>query len=73
MIQCEGQIKLECAMTFQEKMESKGWHNVYDREPDTPGTYRIYKGNGTTGKAFYVGNHIWKYSGGWEFCWWKEL
>ena len=40
MIQCEGQLKFEFAMTFKEKMESEGWHNVYDMQPNEPGIYK---------------------------------
>jgi len=72
MVKCEGQKKLECAMTFKEIMENQGWNNVYNREPDKPGTYKIYKRNGSIGKAYYLGDHKWKYSGGCDFCWWKE-
>ena len=59
--------------TFREKMESEGWHNVHIKKPSAPGMYRIYKRNGTIGKAYYLGNHLWRHSGGWEFCWWKDI
>ena len=71
MIQCEGQLKFECAMTFKEKMESEGWHNVYDMQPNEPGIYKVYRRNGSIGKAYYFGNHVWRNPSGWEFCWWK--
>lgn len=68
---CEGQLKFEFAMTFKEKMESEGWHNVYDMQPNEPGIYKVYRRNGSIGKAYYSGNHVWRNPSGWEFCWWK--
>lgn len=70
--ECEGQIKFDFAMTFKEKMESDGWHNCYDSQPSKPGTYKVYRRNGSVGKAYYCGNHTWRDTSGWEFCWWKE-
>lgn len=69
----EGQVKLECTMTFEEKMKADGWHNVYQEKPEEPGTYKIFKRNGTKGTAYYCGNNVWQYAGGWDFCWWKKM
>ena len=71
--ECEGQIKFDFAMTFKEKMENNGWHNVHDSHPSEPGTYRVYRNNGNIGKAYYCGNHTWRDTSGWEFNWWKEI
>ena len=60
-------------MTFKEEMESKGWNNIYDRRPEQPGMYKVYRRNGKIGKAFYVGKNIWRDSSGWEFRWWKDI
>lgn len=69
-----GQLKFEECMTFKEKMEAQGWHNCYDAEPDKPGIYQIYRRNGSKGKAYYKGNHIWQQltNNGWDFNWRRE-
>lgn len=60
--------------TFKEKMESEGWHNCYSSKPPSPGWYKIYRRNGSTGKAYYYGNSVWEQGhNGWEIIWWKEL
>lgn len=70
-----GQLKFEECMTFKEKMEAQGWRNCYDAEPDKPGIYQIYRRNGSKGKAYYKGNHIWQQltNNGWDFTWWREM
>lgn len=67
-----GQIKFDFAMTFKEKMENDGWRNRYEQEPTEPGNYTVYRHNGSIGIAYYCGNHTWRDSSGWDFCWWKE-
>ena len=69
----KGQIKFDFCMTFKERMESEGWHNVHDEEPPKIGHYKVYRNNGKTGTAYYCGNHIWRDTSGWEFNWWKEM
>ena len=49
--ECEGKIKFDFAMTFKEKMESESWHNKYDMQPSGPGTYKVYRRNGSIGSA----------------------
>lgn len=48
--------------------------NCYDVEPDEPGIYQIYRHNGSKGKAYYKGNHIWQQltNNGWSFSWWRD-
>ena len=72
------QLKCKCILRLgkgKEKMEAQGWHNCYDAEPDKPGIYRIYRRNGSKGKAYYKGNHIWQQltNNGWDFTWWREM
>ena len=71
MNQCDGQLKLDICMTFKERMESQGWHNVYDKRPNEPGEYKVYRRNGSTGKGHYTERHTWKNASGWEITWWK--
>ena len=44
--------------------------NIY-MQPNEPGTYKVYRRNGSIGKAYYCGNNAWRDNRGWEFCWWK--
>ena len=72
MNQCNGQLKLDICMTFKERMESQGWHNVYDKHPNESGEYKVYRRNGSIGKAHYnADRHTWKNASGWEITWWK--
>ena len=54
MNQCDGQLKFDICMTFKERMESQGWHNVYDKHPNESGEYKVYRRNGSIGKAQYT-------------------
>ena len=59
-------------LTYKEKMEREGWHNVYNEEPAEPGEYIICRRNGSTGHAQYLGNGLrHNDSSGWEITWWK--
>ena len=59
--------------SFAERMREDGWKNTYNEPPTEKGVYQIYTRNGKLSKAEYIGNHTWKYAGGWDFCWWRHL